>query len=217
MSEYRIDIILRPPTGNKCLPKNVCPLQLRRIVFNSLLMSLESLIRTALRVRVRIFCFEVQSILHSDTNYCRLRKTQQVIFHSNPWTRFGEYNHVVLTTYRVFPERKFSKMTQGNTHVPTQVYSRTVRHTHINKDTTNICSQITSDLIIYWWTIIDYFKTHCGRVKQICVFNTVKLGTFASSPYCNSTRGNVSRGITSSSTTRVFGEYFLKISFHKNS
>ena len=23
---------------------------------------------------------------------------------------------------------------------------------------------------------------HCGRVTQICVFNTVKLGTFASSP-----------------------------------
>ena len=27
----------------------------------------------------------------------------------------------------------------------------------------------------------------------------------------------VSRGITPSSTTRVFGEYFLKISVHKNS
>ena len=24
--------------------------------------------------------------------------------------------------------------------------------------------------------------THCGRVTQICVFNTVKLGTSASSP-----------------------------------
>jgi len=24
--------------------------------------------------------------------------------------------------------------------------------------------------------------THCGRVMQICVFNTVKLGTSASSP-----------------------------------
>ena len=24
--------------------------------------------------------------------------------------------------------------------------------------------------------------THCGRVTQICVFNTVKLGTYASSP-----------------------------------
>jgi hypothetical protein len=59
--------------------------------------------------------------------------------------------------------------------------------------------------------------THCGRVRQICVFNTVKLGTSASSPWCHSTRGNVSRGITSSSTTRVFGEYYLKISVHKNS
>jgi len=37
--------------------------------------------------------------------------------------------------------------------------SRTVRHTHINKDTTNICSHITTDLIIQWWTITDYFYT----------------------------------------------------------
>ena len=59
--------------------------------------------------------------------------------------------------------------------------------------------------------------THCGRVTQICVFNTVKLGSSASSRYCHPTRGNVSRGITPSSTTRVFGEYFLKISVHKNS
>jgi hypothetical protein len=28
-------------------------------------------------------------------------------------------------------------------------YSRTVRHTHINKDTTNVCSHITTDLIIH--------------------------------------------------------------------
>jgi len=28
----------------------------------------------------------------------------------------------------------------------------------------------------------DTFLTHCGRVTQICVFNTVKLGTSASSP-----------------------------------
>ena len=59
--------------------------------------------------------------------------------------------------------------------------------------------------------------TYCGRVTQICVCNTVKLGTSASSPQCHSTRGNVSRGITPSSTTRIFGEYFLKISVHKNS
>ena len=59
--------------------------------------------------------------------------------------------------------------------------------------------------------------THCGRVTQICIFNMVKLGTSVSSPYCHSTRGNVSRGIIPSSTTRVFGEYFLKISVHKNS
>ena len=68
--------------------------------------------------------------------------------------------------------------------------------------------------------IISYQGTkliHCGRVTQICVFNTVKLVTSASSPQCHSTRGKVSRGITPSSITRVFGEYFLKISVHKNS
>ena len=59
--------------------------------------------------------------------------------------------------------------------------------------------------------------THCGRVTQICVFNTVKLGTSVSSPQSHSTRGNVSRGITTSSTTRVFDECFLKISVHKSS
>ena len=34
---------------------------------------------------------------------------------------------------------------------------------------------------------------------------------------CHSTRRNISRGITPSSTTRVFDEYFLKNSVHKNS
>ena len=64
---------------------------------------------------------------------------------------------------------------------------------------------------------LQRFLTHCGGVTQICVFNTVKLGTSASSTQCHSTSGNVSRGITPSSATRVFGEYFLKISVHKNS
>ena len=29
---------------------------------------------------------------------------------------------------------------------------------------------------------VGVLLTHCGRVTQICVFNTVKLGTSASSP-----------------------------------
>jgi len=36
-----------------------------------------------------------------------------------------------------------------------------------------------------WSCYHKYYKlylTHCGRVTQICVFNTVKLGTSASSP-----------------------------------
>jgi len=48
--------------------------------------------------------------------------------------------------------------------------------------------QVTSDLLQFttlyhrltgWYTAL---LTHCGRVTQICVFNTVKLGTSASSP-----------------------------------
>ena len=30
--------------------------------------------------------------------------------------------------------------------------------------------------------ILGWILTHCGRVTQICVFNTVKLGISASSP-----------------------------------
>ena len=67
------------------------------------------------------------------------------------------------------------------------------------------------------WRRFAFLHYNCaGRVTQICVFNTVKLGSSASSPLCHSTRGNVSRGITPSITTRIFGEYFLKISVHKN-
>jgi len=43
-----------------------------------------------------------------------------------------------------------------------------------------------SNLFIYntFIKILYMFRvlTHCGRVSQICVFNTVKLGTSASSP-----------------------------------
>jgi len=125
MSEYRIYFILRPPTCNKCVPKNICPPAPMLGCFEQSADVIESRIRTALRMRFRKFCCKVQSILHSDTHYCRLRETLQVIFPSNPSTRFGEYNHYVMTTYRVFPESHFSKFTQSNTHVPTQDYSIT--------------------------------------------------------------------------------------------
>ena len=87
-----------------------------------------------------------------------------------------------------------------------------------NDDSYTLCAEVIacSCLWISPHVFTEWCLTHCGRVTQICVFNTVKLGTSASSPECHSTRGNVSRGITSSSTTRVFGDYFLKISVHKN-
>ena len=59
-------------------------------------------------------------------------------------------------------------------------------------------------LVVTLAAFYTLYLTHCGRVRQICVFNTVKLGTSASSPQCHSTRRNVSRSITPSSTTRVF-------------
>ena len=47
-----------------------------------------------------------------------------------------------------------------------------------------MCSTIESghllQLLLKAWELI--VLTHCGRVTQICVFNTVKLGTSASSP-----------------------------------
>jgi len=79
-----------------------------------------------------------------------------------------------------------------------------------------IAGQFSNNRLYYAWGT-EMLTHNSGRVTQICVFNTVNLGTSASSPQCHSTRGNVSRGITPSSTTRVFGEYFLKISVHKNS
>jgi len=49
-------------------------------------------------------------------------------------------------------------------------------HGHMNvkvaKQFTHLSAGETSSSIL----------THCGRVTQICVFNTVKLGTSASSP-----------------------------------
>ena len=38
--------------------------------------------------------------------------------------------------------------------------------------------------VAYCWLFLYHFHvwTHCGRVTQMCVFNTVKLGTSASSP-----------------------------------
>jgi len=35
--------------------------------------------------------------------------------------------------------------------------------------------------VTFFWKSLSLL-THCGRVTQICVFNTVKLGTSASSP-----------------------------------
>ena len=92
-------------------------------------------------------------------------------------------------------------------------------------------------LVCLMRTLLGEFRVICGnmcqrkllevnRVKENILLGgemfvlptkkEVKLGTSASSAQCHSTRGNVSTVITPSSTTRVFGEYFLKISVHKN-
>ena len=39
-----------------------------------------------------------------------------------------------------------------------EFFSRTVRHTRTNKDTTNICSHINTNLITHLCTLIDYFN-----------------------------------------------------------
>jgi len=60
------------------------------------------------------------------------------------------------------------------------------------------------------WHIADGWR----RFAFLTRWNSVHLQVLLSA---TPQRGNVSRGITTSSTTRVFGEYFLKISVHKNS
>ena len=45
----------------------------------------------------------------------------------------------------------------------------------------DICGYGAAQVTVCNYTI-RYLLTHCGRVTQICVFNTVKLGTSASSP-----------------------------------
>ena len=99
------------------------------------------------------------------------------------------------------------RTSEENVHQIQETYQLSPR-----KSTRRDSRELTIPHVTVWRVL-----THCGRVTQICLLNTVKLGTSASSPQCHTTRGNVSRGIAPSSTTRVFGEYFLKISFHKNS
>ena len=55
------------------------------------------------------------------------------------------------------------------------------------KSVINMATKLYDNLPKFIQEIDDYkaFKkevTHCGRVTQICVFNTVKLDTSASSP-----------------------------------
>jgi len=50
----------------------------------------------------------------------------------------------------------------------------------LGKEILHYATLRTSVCVLYD-TVMKYL-THCGRVTQICVFNTVKLGTSASSP-----------------------------------
>ena len=61
--------------------------------------------------------------------------------------------------------------------------------THFSRDSRPVANRILNDsdpLIVSLPYItrpaLTVSLTHCGRVTQICVFNTVKLGTSASSP-----------------------------------
>jgi len=62
---------------------------------------------------------------------------------------------------------------------------------HIQEDLNPVCILFTTNfnpLYIFLWLFYTFimafckFLTRCGRVTQICVFNTVKLSTSASSP-----------------------------------
>jgi len=57
---------------------------------------------------------------------------------------------------------------------------------HINHTSENLfrmlCKEKKTFVHVFLVRLFCRFLTHCGRVTQICVFNTVKLGTAASSP-----------------------------------
>jgi len=61
------------------------------------------------------------------------------------------------------------------------------------------------------------FLTHCGRMTQICIFNTRLVSTHYTLNYA--IHGAFLRMVLLTDVYRnvTFGEYFLKISVHKNS
>ena len=76
-------------------------------------------------------------------------------------------------------------------HEPIRLKSKRLKYSDKNTGNSqptkdNSQPQPTVDLRLKYTADIERkltgFLTHCGRVRQICVFNTVKLGTSASSP-----------------------------------
>ena len=65
-------------------------------------------------------------------------------------------------------------------YLKSNVYSTRPTDLHSLKE--NIREEIPKLLEETLQVVMRSFLTHCGRVAQICVFNTVKLGTCASSP-----------------------------------
>ena len=75
-----------------------------------------------------------------------------------------------------------SVSTQNQTHVHVNLFLS--QWTILSPQKRLIFHSESSCICQITWRLIlkRVFLTHCGRVTQICVFNTVKLGTSASSP-----------------------------------
>jgi len=97
----------------------------------------------------------------------------------------------------VFAKYSKSKFSQNTTnllskwlHVSTRVIIRPIIESCLRYikwkctfwGSQNVYSSETTWVQMRSMFTILYTLTHCGRVTQICVFNTVKLGTSASSP-----------------------------------
>jgi len=70
--------------------------------------------------------------------------------------------------------------TQISTLMHSVPFAQGLRSTNVTSVATDSLYTYLSHLISHVWE--SRLLTHCGRVTQFCVFNTLKLGTSASSP-----------------------------------
>jgi len=107
---------------------------------------------------LRFLCF----LAHPPTIFCWTRNVVLLRWHQFTWSIQGITIQKILISYTFQITRFYQSLT----------YSRTLNS--VGEKRTLWLQTLNSEHMS--------ILTHCGRVRQICVFNTVKLGTSASSP-----------------------------------